>query len=105
MAKTENPVTRGPKLEPHQVILRPLVTEKVVHLSGLFNQYVFEVNPLATKTMIRQAVEFLYDVRVDKVATQTRRGKARRYRFKFGRTKGWKKAIVRLKPDYRIELY
>lgn len=96
---------KGPHLEPHQVILRPLVTEKVVLLSALYNQYAFEVNPLATKSMIRHAIETLYDVKVDKVATQTRRGKTRRYRFKFGKTKGWKRAVVRLMPDYKIELY
>jgi len=97
--------TTGPELEPHQVIIRPLVTEKGVHHTESANHYAFEVNPLANKIMIRQAVEQLFDVKVAKVATQNRRGKHRRYRFKYGRTKNWKRAVVTLKPDYRIELY
>ncbi len=103
--KTKKPQVATMALEPHQVILRPLVTEKGVHGSEAHNQYSFEVNPLADKIMIRSAIELLYDVKVEKVATQSRKGKSRRYRFKFGRTKNWKKAIVKLKPDNRIELY
>lgn len=91
--------------QPHQIILRPRVTEKGVFQSERGNQYTFEVNPLATKTQIKAAVETLFDVQVDKVATQTRRGKARRFRFKFGETKGWKKAIVKLKPDNKIDFF
>ena len=97
--------TSGPELEPHQIIIRPLVTEKGVHFTETANHYAFEVNPLANKIMIRHAVEQLFDVKVSKVATQNRKGKYRRYRFKYGRTKNWKKAIVKLKPDFRIELY
>ena len=43
----------GPDLKPYQIILRPLVTEKGMHRSEAFNQYTFEVNPLATKTQIK----------------------------------------------------
>ena len=46
----------GPILEPYQVILRPLITEKATHLSERHNAYTFEVNPLATKTEIKEAV-------------------------------------------------
>ncbi len=102
--KSTEPTT-GPELEPHQIIIRPLVTEKGVHYTETANQYAFEVSTLANKTMIRHAVETLFDVKVAKVATQNRRGKYRRYRFKYGRTKNWKRAIVKLKPDFRIELY
>jgi large subunit ribosomal protein L23 len=91
--------------QPHQIILRPRVTEKGVFQSERGNQYTFEVNPLATKTQIKQAVEALFAVQVDKVATQTRRGKSRRFRFKFGETKAWKKAIVKLKPDNKIDFF
>ena len=44
----------GPVLEPYQVILRPLITEKATHLSERHNAYTFEVNPLATKTEIKE---------------------------------------------------
>jgi large subunit ribosomal protein L23 len=95
----------GPKLEPYQVVLRPLITEKATHLSERHNAYTFEVNPLATKTEIKRAVEELFEVRVADVRTQNRRGKPRRYRLKMGRMRNWKKAIVALHDDYRIDFY
>ncbi|HEX5273611.1 MAG TPA: 50S ribosomal protein L23, partial [Gemmataceae bacterium] len=57
-------ITRGPKLEPHQVILRPLVTEKGTHQFTHRNAYPFEVNPWATKETIKAAVQELFGVRV-----------------------------------------
>ena len=93
------------ELEPHQVILRPLVTEKGMHRSTRDNQYSFEVNLLADKTTIRRAVEELFDVRVLKVRIQNRHGKPRRFRFRMGRTKNWKKAIVTLHDDDRINFF
>ena len=95
----------GPKLEPYQVILRPLITEKATHLSERHNAYTFEVNSLATKTEIKRAVEALFDVKVADVRTQNRRGKPRRYRLRVGRMRNWKKAIVALHGDYRIDFY
>jgi large subunit ribosomal protein L23 len=95
----------GPKLEPYQVVLRPLITEKATHLSERHNAYTFEVNPLATKTEIKRAVEVLFDVKVADVRTQNRRGKMRRYRFKVGRMRDWKKAIVKLDSEHRIDFY
>lgn len=92
-------------LESHQVIIKPLVTEKGVFQSQELNQYTFQVNPLATKTQIKNAVEELFEVRVAKVATQTVKGKPRRYRFTFGRTKAKKKAIVKLAGDHRIDFF
>ena len=96
---------KGLQLQPHQVILRPLVTEKNMFLSETHNQYTFEVNPHATKTDIKSAVELLFEVKVEKVATQTRKGKPRRYRFRYGRTKNWKKAIVKPEGDHRIDVF
>ena len=95
----------GPKLDPYQVVLRPLITEKATHLSERHNAYTFEVNPLATKTEIKNAVEVLFNVKVADVRTQNRRGKARRYRLKAGRMRNWKKAIVALTADHRIDFY
>ncbi|QEG21423.1 50S ribosomal protein L23 [Mariniblastus fucicola] len=96
---------KGPKLEPHQVIIKPMVTEKGVYQSNELNQYTFKVNALATKTEIKAAVEELFKVKVEKVATQTRKGKPRRYRFTWGRTKAWKKAIVKLNSEHRIDFF
>ena len=92
-------------LEPHQVIVRPLVTEKGMHRSTRNNAYAFEVNKLATKADVQRAVEALFDVKVVRVNTQNRKGKPRRTRFRYGYTKGWKKAIVTLDPEHRIDFF
>ncbi len=97
--------TTGPRLAPHQIVLRPLVTEKGMHRSTRDNQYAFEVNPLADKEMIKHAVQELFDVKVEKVRTQSRKGKPRRYRFRYGTTKSWKKAIVTLNSEDRIQFF
>jgi len=92
-------------LEPHQVLLKPLVTEKGMHKSTRNNAYAFEINRLATKADVTRAVEALFDVKVLKVATQNRRGKARRTKFRQGTTKDWKKAIVTLDGEHRINFF
>ena len=91
--------TRGPKLEPHQVILQPLITEKGTHQSQHRHAFTFEVNSWATKDEIRAAAEELFGVHVKKVNTQNRIGKRRRFRFKMGKLPDWKKAIITLTPD------
>jgi large subunit ribosomal protein L23 len=95
----------GLKLEPHQILIRPLVTEKGTHISATYNQYPFEVHPQATKGDIKQAVEELWNVRVVHVRTQVRKGKPRRHRTSTGRTQDWKKAIVELHADDRIAFF
>ena len=95
----------GLHLEPHQIILRPLVTEKGFHKAERCNAYAFEVNRLAGKEDIRRAVEELFDVKVVRVNTQNRKGKPRRTRFRWGRTKAWKKAIVTLDKEHRISFF
>ena len=92
-------------LEPHQVILRTLVTEKGMHKATRYNQYAFEVNKLATKEDVKNAVESLFDVKVVKVRTQNRRGKPRRFKFRYGYTKSWKRALVTLHEDHRIDFF
>jgi len=92
-------------LEPHQIILRPLVTEKGMHRATRCNAYAFEVNRLATKADVRRAVEELFEVKVLKVNTQNRKGKPRRTKMKFGYTKDWKKAIVKLDDEHRIDFF
>jgi len=92
-------------LEPYQVVLRPLVTEKGFHKAERCNAYAFEVNPLATKEDIRRAVEHLFDVKVVRVNVQNRKGKPRRTKFRHGRTRDWKKAIVTLDSEHRISFF
>jgi large subunit ribosomal protein L23 len=90
---------RGPELEPHQVIVRPIITEKATHQSTHRNAYPFEVNLWATKDEIKAAAEELFGCKVDKVRTQNRKGKHRRYRFRMGKLSSWKKAIITLAKD------
>jgi large subunit ribosomal protein L23 len=92
-------------LDAHQVILRPLITEKGIHRSSRHNQYAFEVSRLASKGDVRRAVEELFNVEVVHVATQNRKGKPRRNRFRGGYTNDWKKAIVTLNPEHRIDFF
>jgi large subunit ribosomal protein L23 len=92
-------------LQPHQVILRPLVTEKGVHRSTRNNAYSFEINRLATKLDVKDAVEHLFNVKVVKVTTQNRKGKPRRSRFSHGYTKDWKKAVVTLDAEHKINFF
>ena len=104
--RTKKPVV-APKivLEPHQVIIKPAVTEKAMFQSTELNQYTFKVNILATKPEIKKAVESLFEVKVKGVSTQIRKGKPRRSRFTTGRTKTWKKAIVTLHSEDRIDFF
>jgi large subunit ribosomal protein L23 len=92
-------------MEYTDVIRRPLVTEKATLESSEFNRYAFEVDRLARKDQIKKAIEALYGVRVIAVATQNRRGRMRRNRYGFFLAKGMKRAVVRVHPDDRIELF
>jgi large subunit ribosomal protein L23 len=104
MAETTQTIAQ-PRLEAYQVVLRPLVTEKGTHRSTRNNQYAFEVHLQATKDDIKRAIEELFNVVVEKVRTQNRRGKPRKHRFKQGQTKAWKKAIVTLSEEHRISFF
>jgi large subunit ribosomal protein L23 len=102
---TETPAPTGIHLEPHQIILRPLVTEKGMHRSTRHNAYAFEVNRQANKHDVRRAVEELFNVKVLRVHTQNRKGKPRRTKFSSGHTKDWKRAIVTLDAEHRIDFF
>jgi large subunit ribosomal protein L23 len=95
----------GLDLRPYQVILRPLVTEKGTHQSTRYNAYAFQVNPIATKDQIKDAVEELFHVRVEGVRTMNREGKKRRFRQGMGQLPRWKKAVVTLHTDDKIEFF
>ena len=93
------------KGEIYSVIVRPLVTEKGTHQSQALNAYAFEVAPKANKAQIKQAVEKIYGVKVLEVRTATRKGKPRRTGMRWGKTRHWKKAVVVLHEDHRIDLF
>jgi large subunit ribosomal protein L23 len=94
----------------YHIIVKPLVTEKSTHQSrqksaGGGGAYSFEVHPNASKSEIKDAVEKIYGVRVDKVRTSNQQGKLKRFRFRFGRTRKTKKAVVVLHADSHIDLF
>jgi large subunit ribosomal protein L23 len=102
------PCEHGPmglELKPYQVVIRPLVTEKGTHQSARYNGYSFVVHPKATKDQIKKAIQELFNVRVDKVTTQIRHGKLARFRQKLGNRPDWKKALVTLNPEDKIEFF
>ena len=106
--ESRNPCVHGDtgvELRPYQVIIRPLITEKGTHLTTRSNAYTFMVNPLANKNQIREAVEELFNVRVEAVRTLNRKGKKRRFQQSMGTLPSWKKAIVTLHADDKIEFY
>ncbi|MCW2288600.1 50S ribosomal protein L23 [Leucobacter luti] len=81
----------------HDVIVRPIVSEKSYGLIDANGQYTFEVAPTANKTEIKLAIEQVFNVKVQKVRTLTRKGKTRRTKFGAGKRKDTKRAIVTLK--------
>lgn len=87
------------------VIIKPLVTEKSTHQQESRNVYAFQVRQSANKVQIRRAIESLYKVRVLDVRTMNRKGKPRRSRAGASRTSDWKRAIITLDENSRIELY
>lgn len=91
-------------MNPREVIVRPVVTEE--SMKGVERgRYVFAVHPRATKTDIREAVEKLFKVRVEKVNTLWVKGKKRRRGRTEGMTSSWKKAVVKVAPGQKIEFF
>ena len=93
-------------LEAHEVIIKPVVTEKSTNLMTWNSQYVFIINRKANKIDVRKAVESRWDVKVLDVQIVNKKGKPRRLRMnKRGKLPDWKKAIVKLRPDDAIEVF
>jgi large subunit ribosomal protein L23 len=92
--------------DPRDIVIRPVVSEKSYALldNGV---YTFVVDPRASKIEIRDAVESIFNVRVEKVNTLNRKGKRKRNRrqFTFGTRADTKRAIVTLAPGARIDLF
>jgi large subunit ribosomal protein L23 len=89
----------------HQVVQRPLLTEKGTRLKEEGNQYLFRVERTANKIEIKRAIEQLFKVTVLEVRTARVRGKIKRLGRFQGRTSDWKKAVATLKEGDSIELY
>jgi large subunit ribosomal protein L23 len=88
-----------------EVIVKPLITEKSTHQQTARNTYAFQVRGEANKVQIKNAIEKLYNVKVETVRTMVRKGKPRRTKFKVEHTSPFKRAIVKLHEDSRIELF
>ena len=91
-------------MDAHTTIIRPVVSEKSYALIGE-GKYTFRVDDRAHKTQIAQAVEEIFDVKVDAVRTAKVRSKPKRRGLHPGKTRAWKKAVVQLAPGERIELF
>ena len=86
-------------------IIRPLLTEKITHLQETENKYGFEVHPKMNKIEILKGIEERFNVKVKNVCVMNVKGKKKRMGRFEGRRKNWKKAIVTLEKDYKIELF
>jgi large subunit ribosomal protein L23 len=84
------------------VLLEPHVSEKSSNAGEKANQMVFKVATDATKTEIKQAVELLFEVKVDDVQVANVKGKTKRSQTGVGRRKDWKKAYIRLQEGQDI---
>lgn len=94
-----------PYIHVYEVLRRPIVTEKSNQLMGM-RKYTFEVAMKANKQQIKEAVETIFDVEVDRVNTMIMPAKrGQRGRKQYIRSKSWKKAIVTLKPGNTIDLF
>lgn len=91
-------------MDASQVIIKPVLSEKSYVLSSA-GKYTFRVHPDAHRTQIRQAVESLFDVHVVEVRTINVKSKPKRRGLIQGRTRVWKKAIVKLAPGEEIPIF
>ena len=89
----------------HDIIIRPLLTEKTNIQKEASNQLSFEVDPRANRVQIKRAVESVFNVSVAGVRTMHVKGKVKRRGRIEGKRKDWKKAVIKLKPGERIEFF
>ena len=87
----------------YDIIVSPVVTEKAT-LASEHNKVLFKVSSKATKPQIKQAIEKLFDVKVKRVNTLVRKGKAKVFRGMRGRQQDIKKAVVTLADGHRIDV-
>ena len=88
----------------YTVIKTPIVTEKSTVGTEHQNAYTFLVDRHANKIEIKDAIQKIFKVKVEKVRTQVRKGKARRVRYSWGAQPDWKRAVVTLAEGHKIEL-
>jgi len=91
--------------EIHDIIIRPLVTEKAVAGENASATYIFEVGETANKLQIKDAVERFFNVKVEDVRTVRVRGKFKRFGRFYGRRSHWKKAYVKLASGQTLNFF
>jgi large subunit ribosomal protein L23 len=91
-------------LHPSEVLIRPVISEKSYEQIAR-NQYTFQIHKDAHKTQVRQAVEQLFDVKVERVNIVKVQSKPKRRGLHRGIRPGWKKAVVHLKQGDTIEIF
>ena len=92
----------------YEVLRRPLITEKSNYQSRKLNQYAFEVAENANRTQVKDAIETIFDVKVESVNiinTPAKRGRRSRSRRLMVRRPGYKKAIVTLQSGQTLEIF
>ena len=89
----------------YEVVVRPIVTEKSSAAYQARGEYAFQVHPNASKPQIRAAIESLFGVKVTGVWTSNQRGKEKRMGKTTGRRPAWKKAIVTLNEEDKIDFF
>ncbi len=89
----------------HDIIRRPLITEKTSIQKATFNQLTFEVDRRANRVEIRKAIENIFNVNVASVRTMQVKGKVKQRGRIVGKRRNWKKAIVKLMPGERIDFF
>jgi len=92
-------------MQAHEILKRPIITEKSNYQADMLRRYTFAVDLEANKHEIREAVEEMFDVEVDDVNTMIMPGKPRRFGRRFGYTSMWKKAMVTLAPGESITFF
>ena len=92
-------------MDKYDIIKKPLITEKGTLHQSFMNAYFFEVDKKANKQDIKQAIEDIYGVKVKDVRTMIRKGKPTRRGWVMGHKSDWKKAVVVLEEDSRIDLF
>jgi len=103
-ATTATTATAVARLErPYQILLRPIVSEKTAAAADTLRQIAFAVAPDASKAEIKQAVEQLFEVKVERVQVAHMRGKIKRFGRTPGKRNNWKKAYVRLQEGHDID--
>ncbi len=91
--------------ELHDILLRPVITERTARLNAEENTYVFRVGDDANKVQIKEAVEQVFGVRVSRVRTARMPGKPKRFGRHRGRTSAWKKAFITLAEGDTLNFY